>query len=322
MQNNYTLFYSDKKKEDIFLIKSMFNNSRKLGLIWIQKDFKDSLDIVQSELENGVSQIIFFGLEIGWDKLIREIRNKYNNIQIKVICNTADSLLYYDYERDNFFNLLELSKENIINNIGFLKKGQYEVYKNLGYKCSYLLENFISENHMGAEHDNNNLINIGIYPLNYTWDKNIFNQLSIGKFIDNSVINYNAIDSRMQDFADTFKINSNPQNINEDNMFELISKNNINIACSFTEYFHTIFFISMELGTPCITGNTIDILPDNLKEYLIVNSEDSPKEISDKIIKCLENKEKILSLYKEWKQIYNEESKKSIAEFLEEINIE
>ena len=55
----------------------------------------------------------------------------------------------------------------------------------------------------------NNLINIGIYPLNYTWDKNIFNQLCIGKMVENSNINYNELDERMTDFLSTMEIKSN-----------------------------------------------------------------------------------------------------------------
>ena len=39
MPEDYMLFYSDKKKEDIIFIKSMFSKNMQLELIWIDKDF-------------------------------------------------------------------------------------------------------------------------------------------------------------------------------------------------------------------------------------------------------------------------------------------
>ena len=93
-----------------------------------------------------------------------------------------------------------------------------------------------------------NVIDIGIYPLNYTWDKNIFNQLCIPKYIENSNLNYNEIDERMKDFVTTMKINATAdkiEKIDEKNIQEKVVKNDITIATSFTEYFHTVFWISM-----------------------------------------------------------------------------
>ena len=133
----YMLFYGDKKIEDNICITNMFNNTRQINLGWTDFDNNNNLKIIEEIINLGTNQIIFLGLEIGWDKLIIKLKQKYNNLKIKIICNTQDSLLYYDYERENFFKLLELSKKNIINNIAFLKKGQYEVYNSLGYNCSY-----------------------------------------------------------------------------------------------------------------------------------------------------------------------------------------
>ena len=101
-----------------------------------------------------------------------------------------------------------MSKDGTINNIAFLKKSMYEVYSKIGIKCSYILENLILSKTDKKEKIQNGLFNIGIYPFNYTWDKNIYNQLSVGKFIDNSNINYNPLDSKMEEFLNTMKIKS------------------------------------------------------------------------------------------------------------------
>lgn len=318
----YVLLYGDKKLEDNICIKNMFNNTKQINLGWTDFDYNNNLKIIEDLINLGKKQIIFLGLEIGWDKLITNIREKYKNIKIKVICNTQDSLLYYDYERENFFRLLELSKQKIINDIAFLKKGQYEVYKNLGYTCSYLMQNYILDiSKKKKTKTKNDIIDIGIYPLNYTWDKNIFNQLCIGKMVENSNINYNVLEERMKDFLCTMQIQSKEdkiQEITEENILDKVVKNDINISCSFTEHFHTIFWLSMEQGVPCLIGNTSDLFEENepLKKYIVTLAEDNPIENAKKVKNCLENKDKVIDLYRTWKEQYNEKAKKNIEAFI------
>lgn len=322
MEEKYILLYGDKKPEDNICLTNMFENSLKINLGWTDFDYNHNVKIIEDVINNGTNQLIFAGLEVGWEKLIRNIRNKHNAIKIKVICNTQDSLLYYEYERENFFSLLKLSKENIIDDIAFLKKGQYEMYNNLGYKCSYLMQNFIlGDKFKQAVGIKSDTINIGIYPLNYTWDKNIFNQLCIPKFIDNSILNYNKLDERMKDFIDTMQIESKEDNIdiiNAENVYKAVTKNDVNISCSFTEYFHPVFFISMESGIPCLIGNTSDLFNENdeIMKYIVTKAEDNPIINSSIVIKCIENKKKIIELYKCWKEKYNIKAKESIEEFI------
>lgn len=320
----YILLYGDKKPEDNVCIKNMFENNKQINLGWTDFDYNHNIKIIEELIKDGIEQIIFSGLEIGWDKLIKNIKEKYPNLVIKVICNTADSLLYYEYERNNFFKLLELSKNGVIEDIAFLKRGQYVTYSNLGYKCSYLMQNYILDSKFKRQKkEQNEIIDIGIYPLNYTWDKNIFNQLCIGKMIENANINYNLLDMRMQEFLETMDIQSKPdkiEKIDEQNIIRRVVKNDINISCSFTDYFHTLFFISMEQEIPCIIGNTSDLFKDEgeeLKSYIVTTAEDNPIVNAEIIEKCLENKEKVVDLYKKWKKEYNEEALESIRTFLE-----
>lgn len=320
----YILLYGDKKPEDNVCIKNMFENNKKINLGWTDFDYNRNIKIIEELIKDGIEQIIFSGLEIGWDKLIKNIKEKYPNLVIKVICNTADSLLYYEYERNNFFKLLELSKNGVIEDIAFLKRGQYVTYSNLGYKCSYLMQNYILDSKFKRQKkEQNEIIDIGIYPLNYTWDKNIFNQLCIGKMIENANINYNLLDMRMQEFLETMDIQSKPdkiEKIDEQNIIRRVVKNDINISCSFTDYFHTLFFISMEQEIPCIIGNTSDLFKDEgeeLKSYIVTTAEDNPIVNAEIIEKCLENKEKVVDLYKKWKKEYNKEALESIKTFLE-----
>ena len=322
--DKYVIFYGDKKLEDNICIINMFENTKQINLGWTDFDLVNNVKIAEEYIKKGTNQIIFLGLEIGWDKLIKKIKEKNPNIKIKVICNTQDSLLYYDYERENFFTLLELSKEKIIDDIAFLRKGQYEIYRLLGYECSYLVENYILKKENKEEvKKENKIIDIGMYPLNYTWDKNIFNQLCIAKYIENSNLNYNQLEERMKDFVNTMEIENKEDKINkieEKEIIQKVIKNNINIACAFTDYLHPVFFISMEQGIPCIIGNTTEIFEDEigkeLKQYIITEAEDNSIENSKIVEKCLKNKEKVMDLYTKWKIQHNEKSKQSIENFI------
>lgn len=317
----YILLYGDKKTEDNICIRNMFTNNRQINLGWTDFDYNKNIKIIENLINDGIEQIIFLGFEIGWDKLIKNVKNNYPKMIIKVICNTSDSLLYYEYERNNFFKMLQFSKDNIIDNIAFLKKGQYAVYNNLGYRCSYLMQNYKTAKCI--ERNNiNDKINIGIYPLNYTWDKNIFNQLCIGKMVENSIINYNCLDERMTDFLDTMNIESiedTIESIQENEIIKKLLKNDITVSCSFTEYFHTIFFLSMENGVPCIIGNTSDLFDENeeLKKYIVTEAEDNAIINAHLVEKCLEDKEKVIKLYKNWKEKYNHLAERNKVAFLE-----
>ena len=319
----YILLYGDKKLEDNICIKNMFENTKKINLGWTDFDESSNMKLLEDIIEKGTKQLIFLGLEIGWDKLIKNIKEKYQDIKVKVICNTQDSLLYYEYERENFFKLLQLSEEKLIDDIAFLKKGQYEVYKELGYKCSYLRQNYILQTKIKKYIKvKNDIIDIGIYPLNYTWDKNIFNQLCIPKFIENSNLNYNVLDERMKEFLTTMNIKNKEdklEKIDENSLIDKVVKNDITISCAFTEYFHPLFFISMEQGVPCLIGNTSDLFEDGeeLKKYVVTLSEDNPIMNAKNVMKCLENRDKIIELYKEWKQNYNRLAQESIEAFIE-----
>lgn len=319
----YVLLYGDKKPEDNICITNMFESSKPINLGWTDFDYNHNMKIIEQSIQNGIKQIIFCGLEVGWDKLIKEVKEKNSNIKIKVICNTQDSLLYYDYERENFFKLLELAKENIVDNIAFFRKGQYETYKSLGYNCSYLKENYILEENQKQEIKlPNKKIDLGIYPLNYTWDKNIFNQLCIAKFLKDCNLNYNRLEERMEDFLETMEIQSTKQQIEKIEDIELIKKigqNDAIVATSFTDYMHPVFWISMELGIPCLVGNHVDFLEENeeLKQYIVTKEEDNPITNAKMVENMIENKEKIQELYKMWKQEYNKQAKEQIEEFIE-----
>ena len=74
----------------------------------------------------------------------------------------------------------------------------------------------------------------------------------------------------------------------------------------------------MESGIPCLIGNTSDLFNENdeIMKYIVTKAEDNPIINSSIVIKCIENKKKIIELYKCWKEKYNIKAKESIEEFI------
>ena len=140
--------------------------------------------------------------------------------------------------------------------------------------------------------------------------------------LDNSKINYNLLDPRMKEFLDTMNIESQEskiQNIEAQEIIKEIVKNDVCISCSFTEYMHPIFFLSMEMEVPCLIGNNSDLFEEDsvLKSYVVTEAEDNAIINAEKIKKILENKSEVLEQYKIWKEKYNQEAKSNLEEFLE-----
>ena len=74
----------------------------------------------------------------------------------------------------------------------------------------------------------------------------------------------------------------------------------------------------MEQGVPCIIGNTSDLFDkDNeLKNYIVTLAEDNPIENAKKVEECLKNKDKVIQLYKNWKEEYNKKAEENIQAFI------
>ena len=102
------------------------------------------------------------------------------------------------------------------------------------------------------------------------------------------------------------------------NIIKSILKNDAIVSTSFTEYMHPVFLLGMEVGVPVLIGNNSNLFNgEELEKYIVTSAEDNAIINSKMVEKILDNKEKILELYKNWKKEYNEKSKKNIEAFLE-----
>ena len=96
-----------------------------------------------------------------------------------------------------------------------------------------------------------------------------------------------------------------------------MAKRDVVLYVTFSECAPMLPIESLETGTICIMGNNHHYFKGSkLHDYLVVEREDDLDEIVRKIKNALENKEEILRLYKAWKVENDNESAKSVEEFL------
>ncbi len=158
--------------------------------------------------------------------------------------------------------------------------------------------------------NNNNSIGIIAKPNDYY--STIVNELSAITLTNNDEVRLMKPLKAVRSFAKRFKIKVHKVN----NIDELIRNNKINLYINFSATCYTFILESMDMGIPCIVGNT-DFFDSNelLKKYLVVKSDDDINEMKEKIELVEKNSKIILKEYEIFRKKHKKESKKSIEEF-------
>lgn len=266
---------------------------------------KEDAKIIIDFINNNDSQLIIFDYSEFYRLILPYIRK---NRKIKWIYKNNISSMTNGKARATFTNLMEFCDRNIVDTIGCLDESTYEVLKNSGYKTKHLLLD-VSSNSKKAKKSNS----IGLIGNDYNPNHNTYNQLSALKLVDYSYVKIVKSMPATNHFIDFFEIKEKSVNT----LDEAMSDNFINLYCNFTFTNYELILKSMDMGIPCLLGNTeiFDKFP-KLKGYLVLESDDDINEISSKIINIKENKESILKEYKKFREDYTKKSIDTIKKFL------
>ena len=93
--------------------------------------------------------------------------------------------------------------------------------------------------------------------------------------------------------------------------------NSVNLYVTFSECSPMLPLESFEVGVPCVTGNNNHYFKDgDLHKYTVVNNEEDPLEIVERINDCINNKKRIMEEYKKFRNKNIENSKNDVSEFI------
>ena len=182
------------------------------------------------------------------------------------------------------------------------------------------MNNVKTTNKIKSKNIKDSKIRIGIYNANSRELKNIYTQISATTLIENSIVDIVPTNEAILEYARIMDLDytSLPDYIPTEELLERIKDNDINLYITFTECSPMFPIESFESGVPCLIGNNNDYFTNTeLENYVVVSREDDQEYIKEKILYCIENKEKIMGLYKKWKQEFDKKTKEYVKEFVE-----
>ncbi len=294
----------------------LFDNC--LGLESIE--YKELIPEYASVLNRqGIKQIVFSAFEDDWFELIDNLKEQNPALCIKVLWHGSNAMHIEDYDWKVFKKIFKYLNDKKIDSIGFVKKSMYEFYKKKGYDVEFVMNTVHLETKYPKKNRDIQQVKIGVYASGDRWVKNFYNQLSAASLVENHLIDCVPLSEKTKEFGSLIKANivgvGHP--ISREELLKRIASNDINIYVTFVECAPMIPLESLEQGVPCITSKNHHYFEGTaLEDYLVVDSPDNIIDIYKKILYALENKEKIVKLYKVWKKENDKLSKKSVDEFL------
>ena len=313
---DYIVFYNPTWLGVANSTKGLFKYIVPLEHVYEKTDIRNLAKIIS---DNNIKSVIFSQVCDGWIDIIKEIKKNDKEIKIKVIWHGN----CYEYFSDFTWNLnkevMDLYKEKLIDSFAFVRSIMYEFYKKVGFKCFYLQNNVHLNNIEKIEKNKIETRKIGIYNADSRELKNIYTSLSAIKLVPNAIADVVPINEGAKKFTEILGLETSyvEDYIPTEELLKRIQQNEVNIYPTFTENAPMFPLESFEMGVPCLLGNNNDyFVGTKLGEFVILNKEDDPKYIKEKIINCIKHKDEIMELYKEWKKDFDAKCENWVKEFV------
>lgn len=313
---DYIVFYNPTWLGVANSTKGLFSNIVPLEQVFGNKNIRR---ISEAVVNNNIKCVIFSQIVDGWVDVLKYIKKLNKKITIKVIWHGNCYEFFSDYTWNLNKDVMNLYNEGQIDSFAFVRSTMYEFYKKVGFKSFYLQNNVHLENIPKIKKEKNENVKIGIYNADSRELKNIYTALSAMKLVPNAVADVVPINAGAKKFTEILKLKTTSVDnyIPTEELLKRIQQNDINIYPTFTENAPMFPLESFEMGVPCLLGNNNDYFcGTKLGDYVILTKEDDPLYIKEKIIKCIDNKDEIMDLYKQWKKEFNKKCNKLVNEFV------
>ena len=294
----------------------LFDNNRvPCGEFLRKKDGRKFADII---LEKNIKQVVFSAMCIGWKDFAYYLKKKNPDIIIKVFWHGSISQVSEPYGWERNIELIDMSKDGTITTFGTCKESLVKFYEKLGINTKFIMNNVILNEKIKHVEPKN--IVIGLYAAKKDdWRKNLFVQIAAVSLIKDATIDIIPMDYEAATFATNLglKVTGIDKPIPRDELLKRMSKNTMNLYVTFSECAPMLPIESFEVGTICLTGNNHHYFKSTeLEKYLVVDNEESPVSIANKIELCIKEKDKVMKLYKNWKKDNDKNSVLSAEEFI------
>lgn len=314
---NYIVFYNEDWLGVTSATLELFDNTIDCGEIHRKKDVQL---IGNSILKNNIRQVIFSSFAIGDYELVKFLKKKNKDIKIKTFWHGSHSQVLDHYGWNRNLEIIKLHKSNDIDVMASCKYSIQKFYKKEGFN-SYFLTNKVSVNIKDKLVKKDDKIRIGIYAAKCDdWRKNMYTQIAAVSLIENAIIDMVPLNENAKEFAKylNVKIDGLETPLSREDLLKRMANNSVNLYVTFSECAPMMPLESFEMGVPCITGNNHHYFKGTkLEDYVVVNNEENPIEIKEKIKLCIKEKNKILEEYKDFSEDNLKKSKEQLKEFIE-----
>ena len=319
MNEKYVVICHPEMTEQIDSIKTLFKNN----ILFLREQYtqKEASLIAKSIIESDKDTIIFNSYADGWDKLISELKMQKRNLKIKALIHGGQDSLANSETWNHFNTLLSLYDKEYIDEFGIFKKSLYDFYKQKDYRVKLISKYAKIDNkeEYKADKKHDVFMKIGLYKAYDGLEKNVYNELSAISLLENVKLDCAPMNYKISQIARKYNINlcGASGNLNKEELYKKMADNDINLCITTIDESLTLPLESLELGTVCLVGENCEYFENSeLYNYLVVKKEDSIIQIADKIRFAVENREKILELYKKWKEKYMIKVNQELKEFL------
>ena len=294
----------------------LFDNRIPCGELLRKKDVKLIGDAI---IDSEIKQVIFSAMCIGWKELAIYIKQKNPEIKIKSFWHGNHSQVSEPYGWARNMEIIDLHKQGIIDVMGTCKRSLIEFYKKEGYKTAFITNRVVLKEKIKRTRKTDE-IRIGLYAAKSDdWRKNMFTQIASVAFIENAVLDMVPLNKDAIEFAKMIgvKLEGLERPIPRNELIKRLANNDLNLYVTFSECAPMLPLESFEVGVPCLTGNNHHYFKNTeLEKYLVINNEASAIDISKKAKYCIENKDAIMKLCKDWVKENNKKSKDDVQKFI------
>ena len=317
VENDYIVFHNPAWFGVTNATIELFDNLVPCGELYRKKDVKLIGDAIL-ELDN-IKQVIFSAMCIGWKNLAIYLKEKNPNIKIKSFWHGNHSQVSEPYGWERNMEIINLHKQGIIDVMGTCKESLMNFYINEGYKAAFITNKVVLKEEIKRTRKSDE-IRVGIYAAKSDdWRKNMFTQIASVALMKNAVIDMVPLNKDALEFASILgvKIEGLDKPISREQLIKRMANNDLNLYITFSECSPMLPLESFEVGVPCLTGNNHHYFKNTeLEKYLVVNNEESAIDVAKKAEYCLENRDKVLKLCKDWMKKNNQDSDFDVNKFL------
>ena len=313
---SYIVFHNREWLGVTSATKELFENTVDCGEIYRKQDVKRIGDAITN---TSIKQVVFSSFAKGYKDLAKYLKEEDPSLKLKTYWHGSHSQVLDSYGFERNLEIINLHKKGIISVMATCKESLLNFYLKEGYKAKFIT-NKVTTSVKPLKKKNSKEIRIGLYAAKCDdWRKNMFTQIAAASLIDNAVIDMVPLNEEAIEFANLVgvKIEGVDNSLKREELIARMSLNDINLYVTFSECAPMLPLESLEMGVPCITGNNHHYFKDGpLEEYLVVNNEENPLEIKEKIDRSLASKDEVLKLYKKFSKDNLEQAKKDIEDFL------